>query len=59
VAEVSDTYLIKDIADCTLMVARYKFSPESVAETINDIAESKKLNNMVLVMNACENVKIY
>ena len=51
VALVSDTYQLDRIADMTLFVCRYKYTPSNMIEYINNVIEQKRMHNVAVVLN--------
>ncbi len=54
VAMVSDTFVANRVCDMTLLVARVGETTIDMAEYANTLAEQKRLNNMVCILNAVE-----
>lgn len=52
VALVSDTYLLDRIADMTIFVCRYKYTPAEMVGYINQVIEQKRMHNVACVLNA-------
>ncbi len=52
VALVSDTYLLDRIADATIFVCRYKYTPNEMVDYINQVIEQKRMHNVSCVVNA-------
>lgn len=59
VGVVSDTYLINRVVDLSIYVSRQNYTPKEMTETINDIHNNHKLNNMGLVLNGVEEMAGY
>ena len=55
VALVSDTYLLNRLADMTIFVSRYKYTSFELIDSINQIIEQKRMNNVACVLNAVKN----
>ncbi len=51
VALVSDTYQLDRVADVTLFVVRYKYTPSEMVDYINDVIEQKRMHNVACVLN--------
>ena len=51
VALVSDTYLLDRVADLTIFVSRYKYTPFEMIEFINNEKEQDRLKNIACVLN--------
>lgn len=54
VALVSDTYLLDRIADLTIFICRYKYTPTEMIDYINQIIEQKRMHNIACVLNAVQ-----
>ena len=52
VALVSDTYLLDRVADMTIFVCRYKYTPAEMVNYINHVIEQKRMHNVACVLNA-------
>jgi capsular exopolysaccharide synthesis family protein len=52
VALVSDTYLLDRIADMTIFVCRYKYTPAEMVNYVNSVVEQKRMKNVACVLNA-------
>ena len=57
VALVSDTYLLDRIADMTIFVARYKYTPSEMIDHINQAIEQKRMHNVVAVLNGVKGIR--
>ncbi|MBO7459167.1 MAG: polysaccharide biosynthesis tyrosine autokinase [Paludibacteraceae bacterium] len=51
VALVSDTYLLDRVADMTIFVSRYKYTPTEMIDYINQVVEQKRMHNVACVLN--------
>ena len=51
VALVSDTYLLDRIADMTIFVSRYKYTPSEMIDYINQVIDQKHMHNVACVLN--------
>ena len=51
VALVSDTYLLDRIADMTLFVCRYKYTPSETVDYINQVVAQNRMHNVACVLN--------
>jgi capsular exopolysaccharide synthesis family protein len=51
VALVSDTYLLDRIADMTIFVSRYKYTPSEMIDYINQVIDQKRMHNVACVLN--------
>ncbi len=54
VGMVSDTFLINRVVDNTVFVSRQDYTPREMVDLINDVYETKKLNNMSVVLNGID-----
>lgn len=52
VALVSDTYQLDRLADLTLFVCRYKYTPTEMIDYINDVVAQEHMHNVACVLNA-------
>jgi len=57
VALVSDTYLLDRIADMTIFVCRYKYTPSEMIEYINQVIDQKRMHNVAVVLNGVKGLK--
>ena len=57
VALVSDTYLLDRIADMTIFVCRYKYTPQEMVEYINQVVEQKRMHNVACVLNGVKGLR--
>lgn len=57
VALVSDTYLLDRIADMTIFVCRYKYTPSEMVEYINQMIEQKRMHNVAVVLNGVKGLR--
>ena len=57
VALVSDTYLLDRVADMTMFVCRYKYTPSDMIDYINQVVEQHKMHNVVCVLNAVKGTR--
>ncbi len=55
VALVSDTYLLGRVADMTLFVCRYKYTPTEMIDYVNQLVEQKRMPNIACVLNGLQN----
>ena len=51
VALVSDTYLLDRIADLTIFVSRYKYTPTEMVDYLNQLIEQERMHNVACVLN--------
>ena len=63
VALVSDTYLLDRVADMTIFVCRYKYTPSEMIEyinqmiDINQMIEQKRMHNVACVLNGVKGLR--
>lgn len=57
VALVSDTYMLDRVADLTLFVSRYKYTPTEMIEYMNDVIERKRMHNVACVLNGVKGLR--
>ena len=57
VALVSDTYHLDRIADMTIFVSRYKYTPADMVEYINQMIENKRMHNVACVLNGIKGLR--
>ena len=57
VAMVSDTYLLDRIADMTIFVSRFKYTPTEMIEYINQIVNQERMHNVACVLNAVKGAR--
>ena len=57
VAMVSDTYLLDRIADMTIFVCRYKYTPSEMVEYINQVVAQKRMHNVAGVLNGVKGLR--
>lgn len=57
VALVSDTFQLDRIADMTLFVCRYKYTPSEMVDYINQIIEQKRMHNIACVLNGIKGLR--
>ncbi len=55
VALVSDTYLLDRLADMTIFVSRYKYTPTEMIDYLNQIADQERMHNIACVLNGTKN----
>lgn len=51
VALVSDTYLLDRIADLTIFVSRFKYTPTEMIDYLNQIIEQERMHHVACVLN--------
>lgn len=54
---VSDTYLLDRLADMTIFVCRYKYTPSEMLDRINQMIEQKRMHNVAGVLNGVKGLK--
>ena len=59
IALVSDTYLLDRVADATIFVSRYRYTPYEMIDYLNDVIDQKRMHNVACVLNAVTNVGNY
>lgn len=57
VALVSDTYLLDRVADMSVFVCRFKYTPSEMIDYINQIVEQKRMHNVVCVLNGVKGLR--
>ena len=57
VALVSDTYLLDRIADVTVFVCRYKYTPSEMIDYINHVIDQKRMHNVTCVLNGVKGLR--
>ncbi len=57
VALVSDTYQLDRIADMTIFVCRYKYTPAEMIEYINNVIDQKRMHNVACVLNGVKGLR--
>lgn len=57
IALVSDTYLLDRIADMTLFVCRYKYTPGEMIEYVNEVISQQKMHNVACVLNGVKGLR--
>lgn len=57
VALVSDTYLLDRLADMTIFVCRYKYTPSEMLDYINQVVDKKRMHNVAGVLNAVKSTR--
>ena len=57
VALVSDTFQLDRVADMTLFVCRYKYTPSEMVDYINQIVEQKRMHNIACVLNGIKGLR--
>ena len=54
---VSDTFLLDRLADMTIFVCRYKYTPSEMIDRINEMIEQKRMHNVAGVLNGVKGLK--
>ena len=57
VAMVSDTYLLDRVADMTIFVSRYKYTPIDMIDYINQMIDQEHMHNVACVLNAVKGTR--
>lgn len=57
VALVSDTYQLDRIADMTIFVCRYKYTPSEMIEYINNVIDQHRMHNIACVLNGIKGLR--
>ena len=57
VALVSDTYHLDRIADMTIFVCRYKYTPAEMIDYINNMIAQKRMHNVACVLNGVKGMR--
>lgn len=57
VALVSDTYLLDRVADVTIFVCRYKYTPSEMIEYINNVIDQNRMHNVTCVLNGVKGLR--
>ena len=57
VARVSDTFLLDRLADATIFVSRYKYTPSEMIDYINQVIEQERMHNVVCVLNGVKEIR--
>jgi len=55
VALVSDTYLLDRLADMTIFVSRFKYTPTEMIDYLNQIVDQDRMHNIACVLNGTKN----
>jgi Mrp family chromosome partitioning ATPase len=56
-ALASDAFLLDRIADLTIIVSRFKYTPYEMIEYVNRAIEQKRLHNVVCLLNGVKGLK--
>lgn len=57
VALVSDTYQLDRVADMTIFVCRYKYTPSEMIDYINNVIEQQRMHNVACVLNGVKSTR--
>lgn len=57
VALVSDTYLLDRVADMTIFVFRYKYTPAEMVDSVNRMIEQQRMHNVACVLNGVKGLR--
>ena len=57
VALVSDTYQLDRIADMTIYVSRYKYTPSEMIDYLNNMIDQKRMHNVACVLNGVKGLR--
>ena len=57
VALVSDTYQLDRVADMTIFVCRYKYTPSEMIEYINNVIDQQRMHNIACVLNGIKGLR--
>ena len=57
VALVSDTYQLDRVADMTIFVCRYKYTPSEMIDYINNVIEQKRMHNVACILNGVKSTR--
>ena len=57
VARVSDTFLLDRLADATIFVSRYKYTPSEMIDYINQVIEQQRMHNGVCGLNGVKEIR--
>ena len=57
VALVSDTYQLDRVADMTIFVCRYKYTPSDMIDYINNVIEQKRMHNVACILNGVKSTR--
>ena len=57
VALVSDTYLLDRVADMTIFVCRYKYTPTEMIDYVNAVFDQKRMHNISCVLNGVKGLR--
>ena len=57
VALVSDTYHLDRVADMTIFVSRYKYTPSEMIDYLNNMIDQKRMHNVACVLNGVKGLR--
>ena len=57
VALVSDTYQLDRIADMTIFVCRFKYTPSEMIDYVNNVIEQQRMHNVACVLNGIKGLR--
>ena len=57
VALVSDTYQLDRVADMTIYVSRYKYTPTEMIDYLNNMIDQKRMHNVACVLNGVKGMR--
>ena len=57
IAMVSDTYLLDRIADMTIFVCRYKYTPTEMIDYINQVIDQKRMHHIAAILNGVKGAR--
>lgn len=57
IAMVSDTYLLDRIADMTIFVCRYKYTPAEMIDYINQVIDQKRMHHVAAILNGVKGAR--
>ena len=56
-ALVSDTYQLDRVADMTIYVSRYKYTPSEMIDYLNNMIDQKRMHNVACVLNGVKGLR--
>ena len=59
VAMVSDTYLLDRVADLTIFVSRFKYTPSEMIDYINQVVDAGRMKHVACVLNGLKSSRAY
>ena len=57
VALVSDTYHLDRVADMTIFVSRFKYTPSEMIDYLNNMIDQKRMHNVACVLNGVKGLR--